>query len=282
MDVDRAAALYAEGRTTAEIAAMLGCSAGTVSKRLRAGGVVMRPPGPPLHTGVDTAEIVRLRTERHSWAEVAATVGITEAGARSRWARATKAAAAEAGQAWAGDQERNWQRRWAAVAAHRDRTGRWPTASDPDREVSVLGRWLATQRRAYRENRLSTSRVVTLTAAGFPLTAAEWKAAQRAAAPPTDQLAERYRDGASLDQLAVEYRLPVPRVRSIVVQSGGTIRPSRCARVPTQQLLEIQGWGASISQIAAMIGLSPGAVRARLRRAGPPHHNTGPPSSSEA
>ena len=104
MDVERVAALYAAGRTTTEISAELGCTPSTVSRRLRAAGVRMRPRGrPATQPGVDAAQIVRLRAEGHTWASIAARVGISEARARTRWARATKAAAAQAGLAWAGD-----------------------------------------------------------------------------------------------------------------------------------------------------------------------------------
>jgi hypothetical protein len=183
-----------------------------------------------------------VRAEGHSWGVVAARAGITEAGARSRWARATKAAAAQAGLVWAGDQEQGWQRHYAAVVAHHARTGRWPTTSNRDPEVAVLGRWLAAQRRAHRGGRLPPA----LTAADVPLNAAQQKTGPGGAAPTPAELADQYREGASLQQLAVEHRLPVPQVRSLVVAGGGTIRGA--ARMPTERLLEIQAWGARPSR----------------------------------
>jgi DNA-binding transcriptional ArsR family regulator len=131
--------------------------------------------------------------------------------------------------------------------------------------VAALGRWLAVQRQANRGGRLRPARAAALTAAGVPLTVAQRGADRRAAAPTPAELADQYREGASLQQLAVEHHLSVTRVRGLVVAGGGTIRPA--ARMPTERLLEIQAWGASIPQIAAMVGLSPHSVWARVRRA---------------
>lgn len=63
IDVARAARLYAEGKTLPEVAAIVGCDHGALSRALRRHGVQARPPNSYHHPEPDTGEVVRLYTE---------------------------------------------------------------------------------------------------------------------------------------------------------------------------------------------------------------------------
>jgi hypothetical protein len=85
VDVERAADLYAQGRTLRQIAADLGVTETTVSEHLRRAGVTMRRGAPP-HPA-STQQIVELRDQDQSWTEVAEKIGMTRSDAWSRYQR---------------------------------------------------------------------------------------------------------------------------------------------------------------------------------------------------
>jgi hypothetical protein len=60
VDIERAADLYAQGRTLRQIGAELGVCRTTVSEQLRQAGVTMRRGGPPTHPA-STDQILELR-----------------------------------------------------------------------------------------------------------------------------------------------------------------------------------------------------------------------------
>jgi hypothetical protein len=82
----RAAALYAQGRTLRQIGAEVGVHWATVSDQLRRAGVTMRRGAPP-HPA-STEQIFELRDRGLSWSEVAEHVDMTVSGAWSRYRRA--------------------------------------------------------------------------------------------------------------------------------------------------------------------------------------------------
>jgi AraC-like DNA-binding protein len=86
VDVELAAALYAQGWTLRQIAAELGLTETTVSDQLRRAGVTMRR-GVPLHPA-STQQIVELRDQGLTWSQVAEQVDMTISGAWSRYRRA--------------------------------------------------------------------------------------------------------------------------------------------------------------------------------------------------
>jgi hypothetical protein len=84
----RAADLYAQGRTLGQIGGELGVHWSTVSQQLQSGGgITMRRGAPPSHAA-STGQIVELRDQGLTWAEVAKQVGMTVSGAWSRYRRA--------------------------------------------------------------------------------------------------------------------------------------------------------------------------------------------------
>jgi hypothetical protein len=86
MDVERAAELYAQGWTLRQISTELGVHWATVSQQLHHASVPMRR-GPPAHPA-PTEQILELRDQGVTWAEVAERVGMTVSGAWSRYRRA--------------------------------------------------------------------------------------------------------------------------------------------------------------------------------------------------
>jgi transcriptional regulator with XRE-family HTH domain len=84
VDVERAANLYAQGKTLRQIGAELGVSRTTVSEQLRGAGVTMRRGGPSAHAA-STDQILQLRDQGLSWTEVAEKVGMTRSGTWSRY-----------------------------------------------------------------------------------------------------------------------------------------------------------------------------------------------------
>jgi predicted DNA-binding transcriptional regulator AlpA len=87
VDVQRAADLYAQGRTLRQIAAELGVHWSTVSQQLQGAGITIRSGGPPAHPA-STQRILQLRHQGLTWNEVAEQVGMTASGAWSRYRRA--------------------------------------------------------------------------------------------------------------------------------------------------------------------------------------------------
>jgi len=87
VDVERAADLYAQGRTLRQISAELGVPWTAVSHQLRRAGVTMRRGGPPSHP-VSTEQVIELRNQELTWSEVAEQVDMTVSGAWSRYRRA--------------------------------------------------------------------------------------------------------------------------------------------------------------------------------------------------
>jgi Helix-turn-helix domain len=75
VDVKRAAALYAQGRSLRQIGAELGLTATTVSHQLRRDGVTMRR-GAPAHSA-STQQILELRDQGLTWSQVAKQVDMT-------------------------------------------------------------------------------------------------------------------------------------------------------------------------------------------------------------
>jgi hypothetical protein len=87
MDVERAADLYAQGRSLRQIGAELGVTATTVGHQLRRAGVTMRRSGPPAHPAA-TQQILELRDQGLAWSQVAKQVDMTVSGAWSRYRKA--------------------------------------------------------------------------------------------------------------------------------------------------------------------------------------------------
>jgi hypothetical protein len=87
MDVNRAANLYAQGRTLRQIGAELGVHWSTVSDQLRRAGVNMRRFGTPAHPA-STQQILDLRDQGLTWNEIAEQVDMTVSGVWSRYRRA--------------------------------------------------------------------------------------------------------------------------------------------------------------------------------------------------
>lgn len=81
----RMAELYADGATVERVAAAMGVTAPTVSRRLRAAGVAMRPGG--VRLPVTDRQILDLRLQGLLWREVAAAVGMTRPGVHARYCR---------------------------------------------------------------------------------------------------------------------------------------------------------------------------------------------------
>jgi hypothetical protein len=90
VDVDRAADMYAQGRSLRQIGAELGVHWSTVGQQLQSAGIPMRRGGPPAHTA-PTRQILELRDQGLTWNEVAEQVDMTVSGAWSRYRRATPA-----------------------------------------------------------------------------------------------------------------------------------------------------------------------------------------------
>jgi hypothetical protein len=87
VDVERAADLYTQGWRLRQIGGELGVSQATVGHQLRQAGVTIRRSGPPAHPAT-TDQILQLREQGLSWAEVAEESGMTRSGAWSRYRRA--------------------------------------------------------------------------------------------------------------------------------------------------------------------------------------------------
>jgi hypothetical protein len=66
----------------------------------------------------------------------------------------------------AADEER-WQRQWAAVIAHKQATGYWPTIRQDEPELAPLSHWIRFQRVQRRRGRLPADREAALLAAGL-------------------------------------------------------------------------------------------------------------------
>ena len=86
MDVKRTADLYAQGWTLRQIGAELDVHWAKVSEQLRRAGVTMRRGAPAYPAS--TQQILELRDQGLSWAEIAEMVGMTRSGAWSRYRRA--------------------------------------------------------------------------------------------------------------------------------------------------------------------------------------------------
>jgi transcriptional regulator with XRE-family HTH domain len=84
VDVQRAADLYAQGRTLRQIGAELGVTVTTVSHQLRRAGVTMRRGGASAHPA-STQQILELRDQGLTWPEIAEQVDMTVSGAWSRY-----------------------------------------------------------------------------------------------------------------------------------------------------------------------------------------------------
>jgi hypothetical protein len=69
VDVQRAADLYAQGRSLGQLGAELGVPWTAVGHQLRRAGVTIRRGGPPAHPA-STQQILELRDEGLTWAEV--------------------------------------------------------------------------------------------------------------------------------------------------------------------------------------------------------------------
>jgi hypothetical protein len=87
VDVQRAADLYAQGRSLRQIGAELGVHWSMVGEQLQSAGVTMRRGGPSAHPA-STQQILELRDQGLTWNEVAEQVGMTISGAWSRYRRA--------------------------------------------------------------------------------------------------------------------------------------------------------------------------------------------------
>jgi hypothetical protein len=87
VDVERAADLYAQGRSLRQIGAELGVHWSTVSQQLQRAGIPLRRGGPQAHPA-STEQIVELRGQGLTWKEVAERVGMTVSGAWRRYRRA--------------------------------------------------------------------------------------------------------------------------------------------------------------------------------------------------
>jgi hypothetical protein len=87
VDVKRAAQLYAQGWTLSQIGAEMGVRSNVVHDHLRRAGVTMRPVGARTHPA-STKEILDLRDQGLTWAEVAKRVDMTVSGAWSRYRKA--------------------------------------------------------------------------------------------------------------------------------------------------------------------------------------------------
>jgi transcriptional regulator with XRE-family HTH domain len=130
VDVNRAADLYAQGRSLRQIAAELGVTATTVSHQLRRAGVTMRSGGPPAHPA-STERILELRDQGLTWNEVAEQVGMTRSGAWSRYQKAQPRKSAHLGrwqQVLADALDRNLAIGVRAAVA--DHLGRAPTRAE--------------------------------------------------------------------------------------------------------------------------------------------------------
>jgi hypothetical protein len=82
VDVERAAALYAQGWTLRQIGAELGVHWSTVGQQLRRAGIIVRSGGPPSHPA-STQQILDPRDQGLTWNEVAKQVHMTVSGAWS-------------------------------------------------------------------------------------------------------------------------------------------------------------------------------------------------------
>ena len=86
VEVNRAADLYAQGRTLRQIGAELGVHWSTVSDQLQRAGITMRRGAPP--QAASTQQILELPDHGLTWIEVAEQVGMTVSGVWSRYKRA--------------------------------------------------------------------------------------------------------------------------------------------------------------------------------------------------
>lgn len=82
-DMERAVELYVGGMTAPQVGMQLGVTGSTVSRWVKAAGVMARKPG--VRLPVDDMEILRLRSQGMVWREVAAEVGMSTDGVVSRW-----------------------------------------------------------------------------------------------------------------------------------------------------------------------------------------------------
>jgi len=83
VDVQRAADLYAQGRTLRQIGAELGVHWSTVGERLQSAGIAMRLRGPAARPA-STQQILERRDQGLTWNEIAEQVGMTVSGVWSR------------------------------------------------------------------------------------------------------------------------------------------------------------------------------------------------------
>ena len=61
----------------------------------------------------------------------------------------------------------SWETKCSAVKEYRDSTGKWPSASSKDAEISELGRWISTQKLSMSKGYLSQERQAKLNKIGF-------------------------------------------------------------------------------------------------------------------
>src|SRR5688572_18133611 len=105
VDVQRAADLYAQGRTLRQIGAELGVHWSMVSHQLRRAGVTLRRGGPEAHPA-STQKILQLRDQGLTCPEIAEQVDMTVSGAWSRYSSLAVPGRARVPHAW-----RRWQGR---------------------------------------------------------------------------------------------------------------------------------------------------------------------------
>lgn len=72
---------------------------------------------------------------------------------------------------WMKPTDRLWQQRWEGILVSYSHSGDWPKPSSTDPEVKSQARWVASQRRQHRHQRLSPERAAMMRAAGLRLTA---------------------------------------------------------------------------------------------------------------
>jgi hypothetical protein len=105
VDAERAADLYAQGRSLRQVGAELGVSSTTVSEQLRRAGFAMRRGG-PLALPASTDQILELRDQGLTWNEVAERVGMTSLWCMEPLPESTAAKVATLGSLAAGSRRR--------------------------------------------------------------------------------------------------------------------------------------------------------------------------------
>ena len=68
---------------------------------------------------------------------------------------------------WEPSHSTSWDMKCSAVKKYRDSTGKWPSASSKDAEISELGRWCAMQRQFMKKGRLNSERQAKLNEISF-------------------------------------------------------------------------------------------------------------------